>query len=137
TLRIAARHQGNMVILDVEDDGRGIDLEAVRRVLVDRGLSSPVEAARLAPRDLMAALFLPGFSTARTVSDVSGRGVGLDVVKRNIESLGGQIEVFTDAGRSTRFSIRIPLTMPIIAGAPCSAAEEVHSDPRLPPSSRR
>ncbi|MBK9966411.1 MAG: Hpt domain-containing protein [Holophagales bacterium] len=129
TLRIAARHQGNMVILDVEDDGRGIDLEAVRRVLVDRGLSSPVEAARLAPRDLMAALFLPGFSTARTVSDVSGRGVGLDVVKRNIESLGGQIEVFTDAGRSTRFSIRIPLTMAIMQALLVRVAEEVYSIP--------
>lgn len=129
TLRISARHQGNMVILDVEDDGRGIDLEAVRRVLVDRGLSSQVEAARLAPRDLMAALFLPGFSTARTVSDVSGRGVGLDVVKRNIESLGGQIEVFTDAGQSTRFSIRIPLTMAIMQALLVRVAEEVYSIP--------
>jgi two-component system chemotaxis sensor kinase CheA len=129
TLRIAARHQGNMVILDVEDDGRGIDLEAVRRVLVDRGLSSQAEAARLAPRDLMAALFLPGFSTARAVSDVSGRGVGLDVVKRNIESLGGQIEVFTDAGCSTRFSIRIPLTMAIMQALLVRVAEEVYSIP--------
>ncbi|MBI5442970.1 MAG: chemotaxis protein CheA, partial [Deltaproteobacteria bacterium] len=129
TLRIAARHQGNMVILDVEDDGRGIDLEAVRRVLVDRGLSSQAEAARLAPRELMAALFLPGFSTARSVSDVSGRGVGLDVVKRNIESLGGQIEVFTEAGLSTRFSIRIPLTMAIMQALLVRVAEEVYSIP--------
>lgn len=129
TLRIAARHQGNMVILDVEDDGRGIDLEAVRRVLIDRGLSTQVEAARLAPRDLVAALFLPGFSTAQAVSDVSGRGVGLDVVKRNIESLGGQIEVFTDAGRSTRFSIRIPLTMAIMQALLVRVADEVYSIP--------
>ncbi len=129
TLRIAARHQGNMVILDVEDDGRGIDLEAVRRVIVDRGLSSQAEAARLAPRDLMAALFVPGFSTARSVSDVSGRGVGLDVVKRNIESLGGQIEVFTEAGLSTRFSIRIPLTMAIMQALLVRVAEEVYSIP--------
>ena len=129
TLRITARHQGNMVILDVEDDGRGIDLEAVRRVLVDRGLSSQVEAARLGSRDLMSALFLPGFSTARAVSDVSGRGVGLDVVKRNIESLGGQIEVFTEPGRATRFSIRIPLTMAIMQALLVRVAEEVYSIP--------
>jgi two-component system chemotaxis sensor kinase CheA len=129
TLRITARHQGNMVILEVEDDGRGIDLESVRRVLVDRGLSSQVEAARLSPRDLMVALFLPGFSTARAVSDVSGRGVGLDIVKRNIESLGGQVEVFTDAGRSTRFSIRIPLTMAIMQALLVRVAEEVYSIP--------
>ena len=91
-LRLSARHQGNIVILEVEDDGRGIDFERIRRRFTGAGLGSAAQASRLTHGELLAALFLPGFSTADRVSDVSGRGVGLDVVKRNIESLGGQVD---------------------------------------------
>jgi two-component system chemotaxis sensor kinase CheA len=129
TLKISAQHQGNMVIIEVSDDGRGIDLDAVRRMLVKKGVSSTAEVGRLSQRELLAALFLPGFSTSEKVSDVSGRGVGLDVVKRNIESLGGQIDVSSDPGKGCRFSIRIPLTMAILQALLVKVQEEIYSIP--------
>lgn len=128
-LKISAQHQGNMVIIDVLDDGRGIDLEAVRRTLAGRGVSSMAEVQRLSQRELLAALFLPGFSTSEKVSDVSGRGVGLDVVKRNIESLGGQIDVSSEQGKGCRFSIRIPLTMAILQALLVKVHDEIYSIP--------
>jgi two-component system chemotaxis sensor kinase CheA len=98
TLEIRAHHEGNMVILEVEDDGRGIDLERIRQRLVASGAAQAGDADRMSERELLSAVFLPGFSTSDSISDVSGRGVGLDVVKRNIEQLGGQVEVFTGPG---------------------------------------
>ncbi len=129
TIHVAARHQGNMVIIEVSDDGHGIDFEAIRRGIVERGLGTAADAARLSQRDLLSAIFLPGFSTSRGVSDLAGRGVGLDVVKRNIEGLGGQIEVTTEVGKSTRFSIRIPLTMAIMQALLIRVADEIYSIP--------
>ncbi len=129
TLRISANHQGNMVIIEVADDGRGIDLEGVRRTLVSKGISPAGDAGRLTQRELLAALFLPGFSTSQRVSDVSGRGVGLDVVKRNIEGLGGQIDVASDQGKGCRFTIRIPLTMAILQALLVKVDEEIYSIP--------
>lgn len=126
---ISARHQGNIVIIEVEDDGRGIDFEKIRQRWAETGLGSAAQVARLTTRELLAALFLPGFSTAQTVTDVSGRGVGLDVVKRNIENLGGQVDVATEAGRFCRFTIRIPLTMAIMQALLVRVASETYAIP--------
>ncbi len=128
-LEISARHEGNMVILDVFDDGRGISFGRVRQRLVALGMSSEADAERLADRELLSAIFLPGFSTSQQVGEVSGRGVGLDVVKQNIESLGGQIEVASQEGVSCRFSIRIPLTMAIMQALLVRVGREVYSIP--------
>ncbi len=128
-LHISARHQGNIVIIEVEDDGRGVDFDKIRRRWVESGLGSAAQVARLSPRELMSALFLPGFSTAERVTDISGRGVGLDVVKRNIENLGGQVEATTDPGRFSRFTIRIPLTMAIMQALLVRVASEIYAIP--------
>jgi chemotaxis protein histidine kinase CheA len=128
-LEISARHEGNMVILDVYDDGRGIAFDRVRKRLVDSGLSTEADVDRLGDRELLSAIFLPGFSTSQKVGDVSGRGVGLDVVKQNIESLGGQIEVASQEGVSCRVSIRIPLTMAIMQALLVRVGREVYSIP--------
>ncbi len=128
-LEISAHHEGNMVILEVEDDGRGIDLDRGRQRLISSGLSTASETQRMSERDLLAALFMPGFSTSVEVSDVSGRGVGLDVVKRNIEGLGGQVEVFSSAGSFARFAIRIPLTMAIMQALLVRIGAEIYSIP--------
>ncbi len=128
-LKITSSHEGNMVILGVEDDGSGIDPEMIRQRLVEMQVSGAAEARRLSERDLLAAVFLPGFSTASSVGDTSGRGVGLDVVKRNIEGLGGQVEVSSEPGRFCRFSIRIPLTMAIMQALLVKVGDEVFSIP--------
>ena len=129
TLRIAARHQGNMVIIDVEDDGRGIEVESVRQRLLQTGKVSAQDVTRLSQQEIMGALFLPGFSTASEVTDVSGRGVGLDVVKGRMESIGGSVEIFTAKGAYCRFAIRIPLTMAIMQALLVEATGEIFSIP--------
>jgi chemotaxis protein histidine kinase CheA len=128
-LLISARHQGNIVIIEVEDDGRGVDFDKIRRRWVESGLGSALEVGRLSNRELLSALFLPGFSTADRVTDVSGRGVGLDIVKRNIENLGGQVEAVTEPGRLSRFTIRIPLTMAIMQALLVRVASEIYAIP--------
>jgi two-component system, chemotaxis family, sensor kinase CheA len=128
-LKVTARHQGNIVIIEVEDDGRGIDFERIRQRFAEAGLAPLSQVSRLDRRELLAALFLPGFSTAERVSDVSGRGVGLDVVKRNIESLGGQVDAASEPGRFSRFTIRIPLTMAIMQALLVRVWDETYAIP--------
>lgn len=113
-LRIEAYHEGGSVIIDVSDDGRGLDLEAVRTRALERGVVHADELARLGPREVAELIFVPGFSTATTVSAVSGRGVGMDVVKTNVEGVGGSIDIDSEPGRGTRMRLRIPLTLAII-----------------------
>lgn len=113
-LRLSARHEGNQVLVELADDGRGIDLEKVRRRAVERGLVSVADAASLSEHEIIDFLFLNGFSTADKVSDLSGRGVGLDVVRNKIGSLNGSVEVGTRKGEGTVFTIKLPLTLAII-----------------------
>jgi two-component system, chemotaxis family, sensor kinase CheA len=111
-LLLEAYQKGNSVVIDVQDDGKGIDIEAVRRVAQQRGLLQPKEQIDLSRAiDLM---FTPGFSTASEVSEISGRGVGLDVVKRNIQELKGTIDVLSEPGRGTTFRITLPITLAIL-----------------------
>ena len=114
TIRLRASHEGGKVLIEVSDDGGGIDTGAVLGRALDAGLISENEANRLETPEIHALLFRPGFSTARAVTNVSGRGVGLDIVKNNIESIGGTVEVFSEPGMSTSFRLKIPLTLAII-----------------------
>ena len=114
SIHLAARHSGASVLVSVTDDGRGIDAEAVRARAIEKGLVAP-EAA-LSESEIFALIFQPGFSTARRVTDVSGRGVGMDVVRQRVESLRGTIEVASQPGRGTSVTMRLPLTMAIIDG---------------------
>jgi two-component system chemotaxis sensor kinase CheA len=114
TIHLAARYSGASVLISVSDDGRGIDLEAVRARAVERGLIAPDD--RMNDSDLHALIFQPGFSTAPRVTDISGRGVGMDVVRRNIDKLRGSIDVATQAGNGTTVTLRLPLTLAIIDG---------------------
>ena len=104
--------KGNRVVITVEDDGAGIDHEKVRRVAVDKGLCE--ESTTLTRRDMLDLIFLPGFSTSETVSEVSGRGVGMDVVKKNVSKLSGMIDIETEIGVGTKFTITLPITLAII-----------------------
>jgi two-component system chemotaxis sensor kinase CheA len=129
TLSISAYHQGNQVIIDVTDDGRGIDLEEVKKRLVKDGEAVPDEVARISEREAVNYLFRPGISLARKVSDVSGRGVGLDIVKKNIEKLKGTVEVVTQKDVGTSFIIKLPLTLAIIQALVVEISQRVYSIP--------
>jgi len=113
-VKLRALHEGGQVIIQVSDDGAGIDREKVLRKAVQRNLVAADEASRLSDREVFGLLFQPGFSTADQVTNLSGRGVGMDVVKRNIERVGGAVDVQSDPGRSTRIRIKIPLTLAIV-----------------------
>jgi len=114
SIRLTARHAGASVLISVTDDGRGIDAEAVRAKAIERGLIGP--DALLSEAEIYALLFQPGFSTAKQISDISGRGVGLDVVRRNIDKLRGSIDVSSKPGEGTTVTLRLPLTLAIIDG---------------------
>jgi len=113
TVRLAASHRGNSVIISISDDGGGIDVERIRSRAVARGLVSADQAAALSPRELTDFIWQPGFSTAKEVSSISGRGVGMDIVRTRIEALSGSIDVETTLGEGTTFIIRLPLTLAI------------------------
>ncbi|ABN56876.1 MULTISPECIES: chemotaxis protein CheA [Methanoculleus] len=114
SLRLTARRDKDNVVIDIEDDGAGIDTERLRKKGVEKGLMTAEAAASATKDELVGLLFEPGFSTAETITDISGRGVGLDVVKKTIESLKGSIKVETEVGRGTKFELVLPPTMAII-----------------------
>jgi two-component system chemotaxis sensor kinase CheA len=109
-----AYQDGNSVVIEVRDDGNGIDVENVKRSAVEKGKITQEQADVMTDKEVINLLFQPSFSTAKVVSDVSGRGVGLDVVKSKIEALSGEIEVKTVLGEGSTFTIRLPLTLAII-----------------------
>lgn len=109
-----AFQEGNNVIIQVGDDGNGIDVEAVRNKAIERGVITEEQAETMSQKEIINLLFLPSFSMAKKITDISGRGVGLDVVKSNIEALGGDVEVKTELGVGTTFTVRLPLTLAII-----------------------
>ena len=114
TIRLDAYQDGNNVIIEVGDDGNGIDVESVKNKAIERGTITAEQAENMTDKDIVDLLFLPSFSTAKVVSDVSGRGVGLDVVRSKIEALSGEVEVKTKLGEGSTFIIRLPLTLAII-----------------------
>jgi two-component system chemotaxis sensor kinase CheA len=121
TIHLSARHSGASVLIGVSDDGGGIDVEAVRNRGIERGMISP--DMYLSESETFDLIFQPGFSTAKKVTDVSGRGVGMDVVRQSVESLRGTIEVSSEPGRGTNVTLRLPLTLAIIDGLLVSVGE--------------
>ena len=114
TIRLKAFQEGNNVIIEVGDDGNGIDIEAVKAKAIERGIVTPEQAEKLSDKEVIDFLFMPSFSMAKKITDISGRGVGLDVVKSNIEALGGDVEVKSVYGEGSTFTVRLPLTLAII-----------------------
>jgi two-component system chemotaxis sensor kinase CheA len=113
-LKLRASHEGSHVVIEVSDDGAGVNVEKVRQKAIERGLVTPDRAAHLAERELLQLVFLPGLSTAEAVTNVSGRGVGMDVVRTNVEKIGGKVEIDSRTGKGTTLRMRIPLTLAII-----------------------
>ncbi|MCS7008754.1 MAG: chemotaxis protein CheA, partial [Chthoniobacterales bacterium] len=113
-IRLAAAHFHGRVQIEVRDDGRGLNPQKIRNKAVERGIISAEAAARMSDQEACRLIFMPGFSTASTVTDISGRGVGMDVVKTNIEKLGGTVDLESEPGRGTAVIIRLPLTLAII-----------------------
>ncbi|QJR20825.1 Signal transduction histidine kinase CheA [Brevinematales bacterium NS] len=113
---IRAFHEGEHVYIEVSDDGRGIDVDRVKQKAIEKGLISASTAENLSPKEALALIFLPGFSTAEQVTELSGRGVGMDVVKKKIEQLGGSVSIYTAKDKGTRIQVKLPLTLAIIQG---------------------
>lgn len=124
-----AYQEGNNVVIEVRDDGAGINVEKVKKKMVERGLVPADQIDTITDKEAIATLFSPSFSTADKVSDVSGRGVGLDVVKTNIESLGGTIECKTERGAGSSFTIRLPLTLAIVQALMVELGTEKYAIP--------
>ena len=122
TLTLSAAHQGGHIVIEIGDDGRGLDRERILRKAAERGLTVVDNPSDAQVWDLV---FAPGFSTVETLTDLSGRGVGMDVVKKNIAALGGQVEIRSQPGRGTTVSIRLPLTLAIIDGMSVAVGDEV------------
>ena len=127
TIFLNAYQEGNNVIIQVGDDGNGIDVEAVKRKAVERGVVTQEQADAMTQKEAVNLLFMPSFSMAKTITDISGRGVGLDVVKSNIEALGGDVEVKTKLGEGSTFTVRLPLTLAIIQALLVKVREEQYA----------
>src|SRR5919205_1053324 len=130
-LTLRARHESGQVVVEVADDGAGIDPARVGAKAVERGLISADALGRMNPQDVLQLIFLPGFSTAAAVTNVSGRGVGMDVVKTNIESIGGTIEVESVPGQGTCTRLRIPLTLAIVPALSIECAGDRYAIPQI------
>ena len=127
TLLLKASNEGNMIVIDIVDDGRGIDVNKVKNKAIERGIIHPNKV--LSDQEAYQLIFEPGFSTADKISSVSGRGVGLDVVKTQIEKLKGSVIVTSEHNKGTKFSIRLPLTLAIIQGLLVRVGKEIYSIP--------
>lgn len=127
TIFLNAYQEGNNVIIQVGDDGNGIDVEAVKAKAVERGVITQDQADVMTQKEAVNLLFMPSFSMAKQITDISGRGVGLDVVKSNIEALGGDVEVKTKLGEGSTFTVRLPLTLAIIQALLVKVREELYA----------
>ncbi|WP_369968867.1 chemotaxis protein CheA [Stenotrophomonas rhizophila] len=128
-VRLSAQQEGDYVSIEVQDDGAGIDPERLRQKAREKGLIDPEAAARLTSEECLHLVFLPGFSTKQEVTDISGRGVGMDVVQSRIRELSGQIQIQSELGRGSRFMIRVPLTLAILPTLLVQAGDDVYALP--------
>ena len=126
-----AYHQGGHIIIEIGDDGRGLPVEKIRAKVLAQGLTTEAELAQMNEHDVLRFIFRPGFSTAQQITSVSGRGVGMDVVKTNIERIGGTIELRSKEGRGTTFTIKIPLTLAIVSALIVQAGGERFAIPQI------
>ena len=129
TIKLQAYQDGNSVMIVVEDDGKGININKVKNKAIEKGTITKEEAATMTEKEIIELLFRPSFSTAEKVSDLSGRGVGLDVVKSKITALGGHVEVETEWGKGSKFIVRLPLTLAIIQALMISVADDKYAIP--------
>ena len=127
TIFLKAFQEGNNVIIEVGDDGNGIDTEKVKAKAIERGIVTPEQAESLSQKEIINFLFMPSFSMAKTITDISGRGVGLDVVKSNIEALGGDVEVKSTLGEGSTFTVRLPLSLAIIQALMVEVRDEKYA----------
>lgn len=130
-LFIRAYHEGGQVNIEISDDGAGINVARVKQKALDKGLIPPEQAARMSDREAAGLIFLPGLSTAEKITNVSGRGVGMDVVKTNIERIGGSVDIQTELGQGTTIKFKIPLTLAIIPALIVSAGGERFAIPQV------
>lgn len=130
-IRLAARHEGGHIVIVVEDDGKGLDLARIKDKAIKQGLASEADLARLSPAQIHNFVFAPGFTTASKVSNISGRGVGLDVVRNNIQEIGGTIDLRSVPGQGTSFTIKIPLTLAIVSALIVGAGGERFAFPQI------
>jgi len=131
TLRLRAFHEGGQVNIEISDDGRGIDPEKIKKKALEKGLISPQAAAKMSDKEMIHLIFLPGFSTAETVTNISGRGVGMDVVRTNIERIGGTVDLSGAPGKGTITRIKIPLTLAIIPALIVGCHEQRYAIPQV------
>jgi two-component system chemotaxis sensor kinase CheA len=129
TIVVNAEHEGNHIVLSIEDDGKGMDSEELKQKAVEKGLLTEAEARELSKRDALNLIFAPGFSTAKTVTSISGRGVGMDIVRANVAKLKGIIEIDSEPGRGTIFTLKLPLTLAIIQGLIVNSGGELFAIP--------
>ncbi|GIV21284.1 MAG: chemotaxis protein CheA [Armatimonadota bacterium] len=129
TIRLSARHEENYILIEIEDDGKGMDPAQLREVAVRKGVLTRDAAERLSDKEALHLIFAPGFSTAKEVTEVSGRGVGMDIVRNNIQRVGGIVDLESTPGKGTRFSIRLPLTLAIIRALLVRVAGQVYAIP--------
>ncbi len=130
-LWLRAFHESGHVNIEIADDGAGIDPQKVAAKAVEKGLVSPERSRQLSDRELLNLIFTPGFSTAETVTNVSGRGVGMDVVKTNIEKIGGSVDIHSEMGRGTTLKVKIPLTLAIIPALVVTCSEQRYAIPQV------
>lgn len=128
-LKLSAKHEGNHVIIEVDDDGKGINVEKIKQKAIDKGLLTGAQAENCDRQTILNLIFEPGFSTAKKITDISGRGVGLDVVKSKIQTLNGQIHVETQEGQGSRFIVKLPLTLAIIQALLVKTQTEIYAIP--------
>lgn len=128
-VKLSAMHQGGNVLIDITDDGRGLNTERIREKGIEKGLIQPGD--QLSDSEIHQLIFAPGFSTAEKLTDISGRGVGMDVVKRNVEELNGSISIDTTQGKGTRFRIKLPLTLAVLDGLSLAVGDDVFLMPLL------
>jgi len=130
-LILRAFHEGGQVNIEISDDGAGLDRERIRQKAIERGLITGEQAARMSEREIFNLIFLPGFSTAEKVTNVSGRGVGMDVVKTNVEKIGGTVDLQSALGRGTTVRVKIPLTLAIIPALVVTCGGERYAIPQV------
>jgi two-component system, chemotaxis family, sensor kinase CheA len=131
TVRLRAYHEGGQVHVDITDDGAGLNVEKIKAKALKDGLISSQRAAEMSERSLINLIFRPGFSTAETVTNISGRGVGMDVVKRDLDQIGGTVDVYTEFGKGTTIKMRIPITLAIIPVLIVSAGNQRFAIPQV------
>ncbi len=129
TIALNAFQKGSHVVIEIEDDGRGVDTETLLSAAVRRGVVAPDEAAQLSPREVLNLVFLPGLTTKANVSELSGRGVGMDVVKTNIAKLGGVIDLTSETGIGTKFTVTLPITLAIISALMVRCSDRLFAIP--------